>query len=169
MTTQQAGIVGALVRSVAAIDGARRVGWARFFEEQARVDNLSGELARARGDAVLLSKLAGLALGFLNVADPRYARYLASEINIDNLLSYLPADALRRGREAGQRCHDADDSPLARAKAQAKRHRTGMGRNLFDKARKQETQKLAKEYGFAGTHEMKRWLDLYRWSQEGFA
>lgn len=64
----------ALARSVLSIDGARRVGWARAFSAEEKLDDLSADLNRAMGDRENfksgLSFLWGFTVEFLRTTEP---------------------------------------------------------------------------------------------------
>lgn len=165
-------VVDALSKSVYQLDNARRVGWAKSYEAESRLSDLEKDLAIARGDAALLSRLAGILWGFvLETTDGRRHQALEPHIDIGKLTSLLSQSALNMGKRAAADYHEMLNKIRGKAAAyktetellvedlkSGKRDRSS---KLMAVARNQEFKRLMRRYGFDSVDDMKGWLALY--------
>lgn len=91
--------VAALSASVIALDGSRRVGWAKSYEAEQRLDDLEREVDMARGDLAILAKFAAWEFGMLE-------RLRAGGVVLDrypDVLSCLPDSSREEGKRDANR------------------------------------------------------------------
>jgi hypothetical protein len=121
MSTAESDVVCALTRSVHAIDGSRRVGWAKSFAAEQKADGLSRDLNIARADIAILTRYAATLHGILEGVCPAALDGLQGirngamteptliheGIRPMDVKSYFPEQALKQGRKLGFRLRAA--------------------------------------------------------------
>jgi hypothetical protein len=110
-------VVEALSTSVTAIDGARRVGWAKAYAAEARAEDVSRDLNIARGDVQVLMKFAAFMYGVVQAAAPEALQRIPKQIDQAEVTSMLASAPLHAGRRAGRATPAASASDLAEENA----------------------------------------------------
>jgi len=93
----------ALVTALTVTDTARRVGWAKYFTEVERADELSRDLNVATADTDIVLRFAGYVYGLLTVAAPETLQKLPPSVDRLGLLSLLPSHSVDAGKRAARR------------------------------------------------------------------
>lgn len=155
-------VVEALTKSIHAIDGSRRVGWAKAFaaeesaDEAHRIAALTAEdrSAYRRGASFLWGVVIGLTQGFgaPEIKDELFTETGELELLLDPKVS---AAGRRRGERIAAERLDADERAAAKSAAKTEKKRSSRSLEVsFQKGGRKRIADLARSYGFTDVNEM---------------